>query len=606
MMKSANKSFSLVQPMLVKQQFFKSTIFPESSSGQTQMIGLISTLFLCVYACGQFFVGTLADQIDLRYFLTIAMIFAGILTILFSTAGYLEYHDVWVYCVIWSFNGIAQACGWPSNLTIMNNWFGKKSRGLIFSAWSSNANLGNILGAIICAVVFAVYPKDNTVWQLCMLVCGLGAIIGSLLIYLFLVPKSYLHDQLDEISNEIQTNTDNIEKNLPKNSIRPNTLTKYTSIVFSYNKSSRQFDTESNKNNNHDKNDNKNIRNDQLVIHEDEHTEQECHLGNNNNDGDDNDNDIENHNHHDHDDDDNKGIELQISNSNHGNNNLPYKPLKQSSEENLPATSTQLSLSSSLPPPPSYFKTLVMGLNTRGVIPYMIIYACVKGVVYVFMYWVPLFLTSSKSMSNSNAAIISALFDIGGFVGGVCSGYLTDILGSRTLVIILMTSISLGLIWLLFHSVISQIYAISACLLLLGVCIGGVQVLISGSVALDLGDIASKKNDDDTNKITEDDTTNDTSDQNKRKEEQQQQQSQQQSVQLTGTISGLVEGSGSAGAALLQYLVGELLTCQQETNADGSEDNVVCEWHLILYVITAAVLLSLFCLLYIKFLNKLL
>lgn len=83
-MKYANKSFSLVQPLLMDSNFFSSPLYPSGYSGQTQMIALISTLFLCCYACGQMFVGQLADKYDLRLFLSGAMIAAGFFTLAFG------------------------------------------------------------------------------------------------------------------------------------------------------------------------------------------------------------------------------------------------------------------------------------------------------------------------------------------------------------------------------------------------------------------------------------------------------------------------------------------------------------------------------------------
>lgn len=121
-MKVSNKSYSLIQPILVKERFFTSEVFDTNYSGQTSMVGMISTIFLICYASGQFFAGALADRSNLRYFISMAMALAGLLAMFFGGMGLLNYRQVWIYSIIWALNGFAQACGWPSNLSVMNNW----------------------------------------------------------------------------------------------------------------------------------------------------------------------------------------------------------------------------------------------------------------------------------------------------------------------------------------------------------------------------------------------------------------------------------------------------------------------------------------------------
>jgi sugar phosphate permease len=606
MMKSANKSFSLVQPILVKQEFFSSSIYSSDSSGQTEMIGLISTLFLSVYAFGQFFVGTLADRFDLRYFLSGAMIFAGIFSILFSVCGYLQYRQLWVYCLLWSFNGLAQACGWPSNLSIMNNWFGKKSRGFIFSAWSSNSNLGNVLGAVICGIVFAIYPHDATIWQFSMLICGLGAIAGALPIFLCLVPKPYDYESLpsSSASSETDVPTAHPSGSRPE----PGKLMRFTSSVFPHQRSPAPVvssaEPKQSKQQHIQQVEMTEVQEFESQLAQQQNRNQEFALL-----------EVE----EDHDMDEPRIQQPSTSSFKLKSSQiLPMEVIEGDVENHIPPLQVTVKPTpSSSPSSPSvissYLRVLTLGLCTRGVVPYMIIYACTKGVVYVFMYWMPLFLTSSKGISNSSAAILSALFDVGGFLGGISSGHITDIIGSRTLVLILMTSASLVVTWMLFNSAVDQAWLIALSLFLIGVSIGGVQVLISASVALDLGDSAVEKKIDPEVEVPE---TND----GQQKEDQDRdmqpnpsadEDSQKPSSGLAGTISGLIEGSGSAGAAVLQYLVGQLVTCTQQkdgddaSGADDDGDNVVCSWHAILVVITVSILLSLTCLLYIKFSNSL-
>ena len=245
-----------------------------------------------------------------------------------------------------------------------------------------------------------------------------------------------------------------------------------------------------------------------------------------------------------------------------------------------------------------YLETLSAGLMVRGVLPYMVIYGCVKGVVYIFIYWMPFFLVSSKGQSNSVAAVVSGIFDIGAFVGAILSGYATDRLGSRTAVVIIMILVSIVFTFVLFDGSVSSVSATTVCLLFIGMSIGGAQTLISASVALDLGDSALNRSSlkrpvaatstmsvsclAAVNTVTA--GGNETQD-----------MAQRSAKKLAGTISGLMEGSGSTGAAVLQYMVGQLLVCSS---------SVTCSWTPILIIIVVANIISLTCLMYIKFSSR--
>jgi sugar phosphate permease len=48
-------------------------------------------------------------------------------------------------------NGFCQSTGWPGMMATMGHWFGKGKRGLLLAFWSVNANIGNILGSVVCS-----------------------------------------------------------------------------------------------------------------------------------------------------------------------------------------------------------------------------------------------------------------------------------------------------------------------------------------------------------------------------------------------------------------------------------------------------------------------
>jgi sugar phosphate permease len=600
------------------------------------MIGLISTLFLCCYAFGQFFVGTLADKVDLRYFLTGAMVMAGLLTVLFGLMGVLQFRELWAYCVVWSLNGFAQACGWPSNLTIMNNWFGKKSRGLIFSAWSSNSNFGSIMAAIICGTIFSLLVTGQSVWETCMITCGILAIIGAIPIFCFLVPdpscvpedpmkklkpvaivRRISNTRVVPVTAKHATYAEVVEESMERGDRMASMSDELDSAVFSgppATPPTDSFGSDGSAASIPSRENSSSVSSssgsaDSPINCPDKcpkETEQEdqCRQRTTPNSVSavaypDRDRGIVEMS-------SNRPSDLDISLADPQNDDAFYGKVLGGNDlesgSSSPTSSRSTSLMSSIG---IYLTTLYTGLTVRGVVPYMVIYACVKGVVYIFIYWMPFFLISAKTQSNSMAALISSVFDIGAFVGGMLSGYVTDILGSRTAVIIGMILFSTVFTLVLFDDRVTSVAGCLVCLLFIGMSIGGAQVLISASVALDLGDSAINKSVKRmvpapptsgmsvtcmtaVNTVTA--TENDIQD-----------FSQKSAKKLAGTISGMMEGSGSTGAAVLQYVVGELLICRA---GEEERDTVTCGWTPILAVIIVGNVLSLGCLMYIKFSSR--
>lgn len=187
---------------------------------------------------------------------------------------------------------------------------------------------------------------------------------------------------------------------------------------------------------------------------------------------------------------------------------------------------------------------VIEALSLPHVTQYALANSCLKGASYVYLYWLPFFLISDKGLSYTTASLVSMMYDIGMFTGGIVGGYLSDRMGKRSPVILSMICGSVVLPFVLL-SPISDPVVLSLLLLLVGVVSGGPQILISGCVAVDLAD-SSRGN-----------------------------------RSLAATVSGIIDGSGSGGAALLQYIVGMMLLC------DTSEEDVQCSWGNVFVVLAS-------------------
>ncbi|KAE8981012.1 hypothetical protein PR003_g18438 [Phytophthora rubi] len=197
-----------------------------------------------------------------------------------------------------------------------------------------------------------------------------------------------------------------------------------------------------------------------------------------------------------------------------------------------------------------------------GVLPYSMSYACLKSVNYALFFWIPFYLTVSLHMENSEANSFSMLYDVGQIFGGFVGGIVSDRMGVRSPVVVTMLLFSC--ITLYFMDGAS--YAITALLLLTsGFMLGGPANLISTAISADLGTHESIRGD----------------------------------AEALSTVTGIIDGTGSVGAALVQYLVGYLANCQYEPKGCDPKSPrcvQVCSWGPVFVLLEVGTVLSCVCL----------
>ncbi|KAG1690859.1 hypothetical protein DVH05_027461 [Phytophthora capsici] len=197
-----------------------------------------------------------------------------------------------------------------------------------------------------------------------------------------------------------------------------------------------------------------------------------------------------------------------------------------------------------------------------GVLPYSLSYACLKSVNYALFFWIPFYLTVSLHMDNSQAGSFSMLYDAGQIFGGFVGGILSDRMGVRSPVVV--TMLLLSCITLYFMDGAS--YDMTAVLLLAsGFMLGGPANLISTAISADLGTHESIRG----------------------------------NAEALATVTGIIDGTGSVGAALVQYLVGYLANCQYEPKGCDPKSPrcvQVCSWGPVFVLLEVGTVLSCVCL----------
>jgi len=410
----------------------------ESPESAKTYLGMLDTTYLFSYAFFMFFSGFVAERMNLRYFLSLGMIFSGISTWLFGFSYVVGIHSLWYLLIVQIITGCFQATGWPGVVSVMANWFGKGRRGLIMGLWNSHTSLGNIFGSLIAGA----FVQSN--WGLSFTVPGVIIAGVGFLLFLVMVPRPQDLGFSDE--------------DMP----------------------------------------NENSETEPLLDEEDGDKEEEP----------------------------THSVDLDVQ-------------VRGGEEEAI---------------------SFRGALFIPGVVEFSISLFFAKLVSYTFLYWLPNYIHVMDKVDAEEAAILSTIFDVGGIIGGIIAGTLSDKTGkpASTCAIMLVMAIPTMLV---YESVVAHWCPIksnhgepvhNACFnwnitltLFTGILVNGPYALITTAVSAELGQHPSLRG----------------------------------SSKALATVTAIIDGTGSIGAAIGPLLAGAL--------AGGGE------WSLVFYMLVISDVFSL-------------
>uniref|UniRef100_A0A8C4DCV6 Solute carrier family 37 member 1 n=1 Tax=Dicentrarchus labrax TaxID=13489 RepID=A0A8C4DCV6_DICLA len=169
-------------------------------------------------------------------------------------------------------------------------------------------------------------------------------------------------------------------------------------------------------------------------------------------------------------------------------------------------------------------KTTLLCLSVQGVIEFSLCLLFAKLVSYTFLFWLPLYITKAAHLDAKKAGDLSTLFDVGGIVGGILAGVISDKLGKRATTCAVMLLLAAPTLY--GFSMISE-FGLGPTIGMLLVCgglVNGPYSLITTAVSADLGTHKSLKG----------------------------------NARALSTVTAIIDGTGSVGAALGPLLAGLL------------------------------------------------
>ncbi|XP_011171941.2 glucose-6-phosphate exchanger SLC37A2 isoform X2 [Solenopsis invicta] len=126
-------------------------------------------------------------------------------------------------------------------------------------------------------------------------------------------------------------------------------------------------------------------------------------------------------------------------------------------------------------------------LKIPGVIEYSLSLFFAKLVSYTFLYWLPLYIAASTTYSATVSADLSTLFDVGGIVGAIAAGVLSDYSGMSALTCAAMFGLAFPALFIYDYTGNTSLGVNIVLLLIGGLLVNGPYALITTAVSAELG-----------------------------------------------------------------------------------------------------------------------
>ncbi|KAK7488945.1 hypothetical protein BaRGS_00019902, partial [Batillaria attramentaria] len=157
-----------------------------------------------------------------------------------------------------------------------------------------------------------------------------------------------------------------------------------------------------------------------------------------------------------------------------------------------------------------------------GVLEFSLCLFFAKLVSYTFLFWLPKYIGATTNYGAEESADLSSLFDVGGIIGGVMAGVISDKTGCHGIVCVVMLIVACPML-IVYHTYATVSYGINILLLILcGMMVNGPYALITTAVSADLGT----------------------------------QKALRGNQKGLATVTAIIDGTGSVGAALGPWLTG--------------------------------------------------
>lgn len=196
------------------------------------------------------------------------------------------------------------------------------------------------------------------------------------------------------------------------------------------------------------------------------------------------------------------------------NSPLTYRPPSPSSTSSAASSQSSSSNKQAI--------TFWKALQIPGVLEFSLCLFFSKLVSYTFLFWLPRYLAHTTGKSSQDSAYLSIVFDVGGIIGGILAGAISD--KTKSSAITCLGFLALGIPCLLVYNLYGGVSDAANIVLQLvcGALVNGPYALITTAVSAELGTHGSLQN----------------------------------NSKALATVTAIIDGTGSIGAAVGPLLAG--------------------------------------------------
>ena len=165
-------------------------------------LGIIGSAFYFVYALGKFLNGFIADYCNIRRFMAVGVGISALVNLLLGMTGLWSWPAglmMAAFSILWGMNGWVQSMGSPPGTISLSRWFPLKSRGTMYSIFSSTPQLGKSVSMIMTGFIVAAAGGQ---WG--FLAAAVAGVIGLVVALAFIsdTPESEGLPSVEELSGE--------------------------------------------------------------------------------------------------------------------------------------------------------------------------------------------------------------------------------------------------------------------------------------------------------------------------------------------------------------------------------------------------------------------
>lgn len=186
-------NFALAMPAILKAH-------PEYSKVQ---LGWAMTGLLTAYGFSKFFMGSVSDRSNPRWFMALGLLLTSAVTFAFGTIPGV-YSSLFVIVALQTLNGWCNGMGWPPCGKTMVHWWSTKERGRTVSSWNVAHNVGGALIAVFATWAVGYFGDWRATFYFNAVIAA--AVAGVVLLLVRDTPQSCGLPPIERFKNDYPPN----------------------------------------------------------------------------------------------------------------------------------------------------------------------------------------------------------------------------------------------------------------------------------------------------------------------------------------------------------------------------------------------------------------